>query len=345
MNIATLKRIVLACGITGAIAASATQAAAQSTLDTVKKRGELVCGSNGSAPGFSLVDKSGKWTGLDVELCRAIAAAVLGDASKVKFVPLSAEKRFTALAAGEVDVLARNSTVSLQRSAGTQKIRYAAINYYDGQGFVVHKMMNINRVSGLANKTVCVSKGTTHQYNMQQWFGLRGFNVKELVFDKPEDMYAAFFAQKCQGVTQDATALAAAVVASGHAAEYLMLPDIISKEPLGPYVREGDSQWLDIVRWTHYAMVEADEREITTNNVEGKLEAHDLNVKTFLGVTPGNGKVLGLDEKWVYNIIKQVGNYGESFERNLGQGSDLKFGRGINALWTKGGAMYAPPLH
>jgi len=215
MSIATLNRVVAGAAL-AAMALGALPAAAESTLDTVKKRGQLVCGSSGSTPGFSSVDKSGNWTGLDVDLCRGIAAAVLGDATKVKFVPLSAEKRFDALAAGEVDVLARNSTVSLQRSAGT-KVRFAAINYYDGQGFVAHKMMNIARASGLVDKTVCVAKGTTHQYNMAQWFGLRGYRVYELAFDKPEDMYAAFFAQKCQAVTQDATALAAAIVASGHA--------------------------------------------------------------------------------------------------------------------------------
>jgi general L-amino acid transport system substrate-binding protein len=179
---------------------------------------------------------------------------------------------------------------------------------------------------------------------MAAWFGLRGYRVYSLAFDKSEDMYAAFFAGRCQAVTQDATALAAAVVASGKAPEYLMLQDIISKEPLGPYVRDNDSRWLDVVRWTQNAMLEAEEREITANNVTGKLEAQDVNVRILLGVNPGNGKALGLDEKWAFNIIKQVGNYGESFERNLGQGSPLQFGRGINALWTKGGAMYALPL-
>ena len=348
MNIAALRRITLAGGIVSTMACAlrcpATgQSAGQSTLDAVKKRGQLICGANGSAPGFSAVDASGKWSGLDVDLCRAIAAAVLGDATKVKFVPLTTDRRFAALESGEVDVLARNSTVSLQRSVGA-KVRFAVINYYDGQGFVAPKMMNIARASGLIDKTVCVTRNTTHEFNMAAWFGLRGYRIKTLAFDTPEQMYAAFFAGKCQGVTQDATALAAAIVNSGRAAEYLMLQDIISKEPLGPYVRDGDTPWLEIVRWTHYAMLEAEERGITANNVEGKLEAHDINVQIFLGVRPGNGKKLRIDEKWVYKIVKQVGNYGESFERNLGMGSALKFGRGINALWTKGGAMYALPL-
>ena len=343
MGIATIKRSVMACAVLGILASGALPAAAQSTLDRVKKRGELVCGSNGAAPGFSMASAAGEWTGLDVDLCRAIAAATLGDAKKVKFVALSTERRFPVLESGEIDVLARNTTVSLQRAAGA-KIRFAAVNYFDGQGFVVPKTLQIARASGLIDKTICVTKNTTHEFNMVAWFGLRDYRVYSLAFDTEAAMYAAFFAGRCQAVTQDATALAAAVVNSGKAADYLMLQDIISKEPLGPYVREGDSGWLDVVRWTHNAMIEAEEREITANNVSGKLEAQDLNVRLLLGTRPGNGAKLGLDEKWVFNVIKQVGNYGESFERNLGMGSPLKFGRGLNALWTKGGAMYPLPM-
>jgi len=335
-----LVAIVLAAGV---LLPLAVPASAQSTLDAVRKRGTLVCGVNGAAPGFSMQDAAKQWQGLDVDLCRAIAAATLGDATKVSFVPLTAERRFAVLEAGEIDVLARNTTVSLQRSAGAHA-RFAAINYYDGQAFVAPKRLKLTRVSGLADKTVCVTKGTTHEFNMAAWFSLRGFTVYSLAFDTQDAMYAAFFAGRCQAVTQDSTALAAAIVQSGKAEDYMMLPDIISKEPLGPYVRNGDSPWLDVVRWTHYAMLEAEEREITRNNVDGKLEAKDVNVQILLGVRPGNGKILGLDEKWAYNIVKQVGNYGEIFERNVGAGSPLKFGRGVNALWTKGGAMYAPPL-
>ncbi len=336
-------RLVATMLVAGVLAPLALPASAQSTLDAVRKRGTLVCGVNGSAPGFSVQNAARQWEGLDVDLCRGIAAATLGDATKVNFVPLTAERRFAALEAGEVDVLARNTTVSLQRSAGA-KVRFAAINYYDGQAFVVPKQLKLTRVSGLADKTVCVTRGTTHEFNMASWFGLRGFTVYTQAFDTQDAMYAAFFANRCQGVTQDSTALAAAIVQSGKADDYMMLPDIVSKEPLGPYVRSGDSPWLDVVRWTHYAMVEAEEREITRNNVDGKLEAKDVNVQILLGVRPGNGKILGLDEKWAYNIVKQVGNYGEVFERNVGAASPLKFGRGVNALWTKGGAMYAPPL-
>lgn len=321
----------------------AIPAAAQSTLDVVKKRGMLICGVNGTAPGFSQQNDKKEWKGLDVDLCRAIAAAVLGDAQKVTYVPTTAAERFDVLGAGKIDVLVRNSTIKLQRVAGT-KVRYAVVNYYDGQAFVVPKNLGIGRVSGLAEKIVCVTKGTTHEFNMAAFFKLRNAQVLVLNFDTADAMYKAFFDGRCQGVTQDATALAAAMVASGKAGDFAMLPDIISKEPLGPYVREGDIQWLDVVRWSHYAMLEAEEREITRNNVDVKLEAQDPIVRRLLGVVAGNGKSLGLDEKWAYNIVKQVGNYGESFDRNLGGGSPLKFGRGINALWTKGGAMYPLPL-
>ena len=325
------------------IALAALPASAQSTLEAVKKRGVLICGVNGEAPGFSQQNDKKEWRGLDVDLCRAIAAAVLGDADKVTYVPTTAAERFDVLSAGKIDVLARNSTVNLQRSAGA-KVRFAVVNYYDGQAFVVPKKLGIGRVSGLADKIVCVTNGTTHEYNMAAWFQLRQAQVMVMKFNTADDMYKGFFGGRCQAVSQDATALAAAIVASGKVGDYAMLPDIISKEPLGPYVRDGDSQWLDIVRWTHYAMLEAEEREITQNNVDVKLEAQDPNVRLLLGVVPGNGKVLGLGERWAYTIIKQVGNYGESFNRNLGAGSPLNFGRGINVLWTKGGVMYPLPL-
>lgn len=323
--------------------ASASAGFAQSTLDTVKQRGELVCGVNGDLPGFSLLNAVREWEGLDVEFCRAVAAAVLGDAKKVKFVPLNAQQRFAALESGEIDLLARNTTVTLQRTAGP-KITFAAINYYDGQGFVVPKRMKIERMTQLRGANVCVQKGTTHEFNMTGWFRLRALTVVPMPFDNQKAMYDAFFAGRCIAVTQDVSALAATIVRSGKAADHMMLPDIISKEPLGPFVRTGDDRWLNVVRWTFNAMIEAEEREITQNNVTGKLEATDAAVKIFLGVTPGNGATLGLDEKWAFNIIHQVGNYSESFERNIGARSALGFARGLNALWTKGGLMYPLPL-
>jgi general L-amino acid transport system substrate-binding protein len=318
-------------------------AAGQSTLDLVKQRGQLACGVNGSLPGFSLFNAVKQWEGLDVELCRAVAAAVLGDANKVNFVSVSSERRFAALAAGEFDLLARNSTGTLERTAGT-KVRFVVPNFYDGQAFVVPKKLAIDRATSLRGGMVCALKGTTHLFNMESWFGVRRLTVLPQPFDSEEAMYGAFFASRCMAVTEDSTALAAVLVRSGKAADYMMLPDIISKEPLGPYVRAGDDAWFEIVRWTHYAMLEAEEYDIRADNVDDKRLGKEPLVRRLLGVEPGNGRALGLDEAWAYNIIKQVGNYSESYERNVGAGSALKFGRGINALWSKGGLMYALPL-
>lgn len=335
--------------LAGALAAFATvmlqgPASAESTLDQVRKRGELVCGVDGSLPGFSLYNAVKEWEGLDVDLCRAVAAAALGDARKVKFVPVSANDRFARLAAGDFDMLARNSTVTLQRSAGA-KVRFAVINYIDGQAFVVPKKLKVEQLANLAGSTVCLAKGTTHEFNMVSWFKARRLSVTPMAFDTAEAMYNGFFASRCAAVTADATALAGAIIRSGRAAEYMMLPGVISKEPLGPYVRDGDSQWLDIVRWTHYAMLEAEERGVSPKNIDSlKRELGDPYLRVFLGVDPGNGKALGLSEDWAYNVISQVGNYGDIYERNVGMASPLKFTRGVNALWTKGGQMYPLPL-
>jgi general L-amino acid transport system substrate-binding protein len=315
----------------------------QHTLDVVKKRGKLLCGVNGQAPGFSAQNAAKEWQGLDVDLCRAIASAVFGNATKVEFIPTTAQDRFTRLSAGEFDVLARNSTLNLERSVGT-KVRFAVINYYDGQSFLVPKTLGALQLADLRDKQICVVKGTDHEYNMGAYFKARRIEFIARPFEKPEDMFKAFFEGRCQAVTQDASTLAAAIVQSGKAADYVMLRDFIAKEPLGPYVRDGDSGWLDVVRWTQYAMIEAEERGIDSSNVDLALQSGDFNVQRFVGVIFGYGKILGLDEKWAYNIVKQVGNYGESFERNVGAGSPLKLERGLNALWTQGGLMYAWPV-
>ncbi|HXK18805.1 MAG TPA: amino acid ABC transporter substrate-binding protein, partial [Polyangiaceae bacterium] len=316
--------VVLACGL---------PAAAQQTLEAVKKRGHLLCGVDGALPGFSFLNAAKEWEGLDVDLCRAIAAATLGDATKVQFVSVTAKERFDKLAAGEFDVLARNSTVTLQRSAGL-KVRFAVVNYFDGQAFVVPKKLKIEQLAGVRGGNICVARGTTHEFNIDAWFRARRLTALPVSFDSPEAMYAGFFASRCIAVTADATALAAFIVRSGKAADYVMLPDIISKEPLGPYVRNGDSPWLDIVRWTHYAMLEAEERGITPKSIDAlKREVTDPYLRLFLGVDAGNGKALGLGEDWAFNVIKQVGNYGEIYEKNVGMGSPLKFARGVNALW------------
>ena len=322
---------------------SGTAAAADPTLDVVKRRGVLVCGVNGSLPGFSLLNAVKEWEGLDVDLCRGVAAAVLGRADKVKFVALTPQQRFEQLASGAIDVLAANSTITLQRSAGLG-LEFTTPTYYDGQAFVVAKKLGINGATALASRGICTLRGTTHEDNLKAWFGERRLKATPILFDNQDGMYDAFFQGRCVAVTQDSTALAATIVRSGKAADYMMLPEIISREPLGPYVRRGDDAWADVVRWTQYAMLEAEVLGITRDKASEFLRSNDPRVQRLLGVTPGNGKALGLDETWSYNIVAQVGNYGESYERNVGRGSALKFARGINGLWNQGGLMYPMPF-
>jgi len=327
------------------IASAAAQSAAQSpTLDAVKKRGRLVCGVNGALPGMSLHNALGEWEGLDVDLCRAVAAAVLGVSTKVDFVPLPADRRFDALRAGTVDLMARNTTVTLQRDAA-QGVQFAAVNYYDGQAIVVPRDSTVSELADLRNGSICLTRGSTHELNLQNWFRVRRLSVRPLAFADEGAMYDAFLAGDCVAVTQDATALISTFVRRNKAAGVRMLPDIISREPLGPYVRAGDTGWLDVVRWTHYAMLEAEELGLTQANVDQqRRESHDMLVRNLLGQIPGNGRALGLDETWAYNIVVQVGNYGESFERNLGARSPLGLRRGLNALWRNGGQMYPLPV-
>lgn len=323
---------------------SAQAVSAQPTLDLVRKRGELICGVNGLLPGFSAPNAAKQWEGLDVDYCKAIAAAVLGDATKVKYVPLSAEKRFDALAAGQVDVLVRNSTYNLERSAGG-KIRFAAVNFYDGQAFVIPKERRIDRAVQLTGQTICVTKGTDHEANLMAWAAVEGVSIKTLAVPNQNEMYEAFYDRKCLAITQDATALASTIVRTNRAFLFKMLPDVISKEPLGPYVRSGDDAWLDVVRWTHYALVMGEELGISSGNVENlRKEGRGAQLKRLLGVTPGAGRTLGLDDAWAFNMLKQVGNYGEIFGRNVGMQSPLKFTRGINGLLKECGLMYAPPI-
>lgn len=336
-----LASVALAAGLLGLGVASA---AAQSTLDTVKKRGRLACGVNGALPGFSLRNAVGEWQGLDVDLCRAVAAAVLGVSTKVDFVPLPSDKRFEALRAGAVDMMARNTTVTLRRDAAAG-IQFAAVNYYDGQAIVVPKDSTARELADLRNGSVCLTRGSTHELNLQNWFRVRKLSVRPLAFADENAMYDAFLNGECAAVTQDATALISTFARRNRAAGVRMLPEIISREPLGPYVRDGDKAWLDVVRWTHNAMVEAEALELTRSNVDReRRESHDMLVRDLLGRTPGNGRALGLDEAWAFDVIVQVGNYGESFERNLGGRSPLGLKRGANALWRDGGLMYPLPM-
>ena len=294
--------------------------------------------------GFSLADSQGKWTGLDVDTCRAVAAAIFGDADKVKFVPTTAQQRFTALQSGEVDLLARTTTYTLTRDTALG-FDFTGINYYDGQGFMVNKKLGVKSAKELNGATVCVSPGTTTELNLADYFRANKMSFKPVVIEKVEEVRAAFFAGRCDVYTTDASGLYSTRVANApNPDDYIVLPEIISKEPLGPVVRHGDNQLGDIVRWALFAQIEAEEYGITSKNVDEMLKSDNPTIKRILGVTPGMGKALGVDEKWVYNIIKQVGNYGESFDRNVGMGSPLKIARGQNALWTQGGLQYAPPI-
>ncbi len=319
-------------------------AQAGATFDAVKAKGFLQCGTNTGLGGFAAPDSQGVWKGLDVDVCRAIAAAVFGDATKVKYTGLTAQQRFTALQSGEVDVLSRNTTQTLTRDASLGLIG-AGINYYDGQGFMVTKKLGVKSAKELNGATVCVQPGTTTELNLADYFRAEKMTFKPVVIEKLDEVVAAYAAGRCDVYTTDASGLAATRATQlPNPDDHLILPEIISKEPLGPMVRQGDDQWLVVVRWALNAMIEAEEYGITSANVDEMLKSENPNIKRILGVTPGAGKALGLDEKWAYNIIKQVGNYGESFERNVGMGSPLKLARGVNQQWSKGGALYAWPI-
>jgi general L-amino acid transport system substrate-binding protein len=334
----------IAVTLAAAAAAVTVPAHAGKTLDGVKTRGQLVCGVNTSGPGFSNADSQGRWTGLDVDFCRAVAAAVLGDASKVKFVPLNSQQRFSSLQAGEIDVLSRNSTWTLTRDASLGVV-FTGINYFDGQGFMVPKKLKIDSAKKMNGATVCVQAGTTSEKNVADYFGANGMKYKPVVFDTAEAITSAFFAGRCQVYTTDMSDLAGARTKAPKADDYVILPQVISKEPLGPSVRRGDDEWFQIVRWTLFAMLEAEEDGLTQANVDQqKATNKDPGVQRFLGVSEDTGKLLGLDKEWAYRIVKQVGNYGESFESNLGPKTPIGLPRGVNNLWTKGGLMYAPPI-
>jgi general L-amino acid transport system substrate-binding protein len=343
MSAARLALVPLAASLALTLGV-ATPALAGKTLDAVKARGEVVCGVNTSAPGFSSTDSKGRWQGLDVDTCRAVAAAVLGSGEKVKFVPLNSQQRFAALQSGEIDILSRNTTWTLTRDASLG-IVFAGINYYDGQGFMVPKKLKIDSAKKLNNATVCVQAGTTSEKNVADYFLANGMKYKSVVFDTAEAIQSAFFAGRCQVYTTDMSDLAGARTQTSKPDDYAILPEIVSKEPLGPAVRRGDDDWFQIVRWSLFVLIEAEEAKLTQANVDKmKAESKDPAVQRLLGVTEDTGKLLGLDKEWAYRIVKQVGTYGESFERNMGPKSPLGLPRGVNKLWNQGGLMYSPPV-
>jgi general L-amino acid transport system substrate-binding protein len=337
-----MRRFVTICAVAGALAAFGSAAVA-GTLDEVKKRGTLNCGANGQLPGFGLPDAQGNWTGLDVDFCRALAAALFNDPKKVKFVALTAKDRFTALQSGDVDVLARNTTWTLSREAQLG-LQGTAVNYYDGQGFIVRKDLKIKSARELDGATVCVQQGTTTELNLADYFRTNKMQLKSVTFLSLEEALNAYQSGRCNAYTTDASGLYSARLKLAKPDDHFVLPEIISKEPLAPFVRQGDSQWFDVVKWTHYAMLIAEEDGITKANVDEQLKSPNPEIKRVIGVDGNFGEQLGLTKDWVYRIVKHVGNYGEVFDRNVGQGSPLKISRGLNALWTKGGIQYAPPI-
>ncbi|WP_406853614.1 amino acid ABC transporter substrate-binding protein [Alsobacter sp. KACC 23698] len=327
----------------GAVAALVAGSASAGTLDNVKQKGFLQCGSNTGLAGFGQPDAQGNWTGLDVEFCRAIAAAVLNDATKVKFVPLSAKDRFTALQSGEVDVLVRNTTWTISRDTSLG-LNFTGINYYDGQGFMVRKSLKVASALELNGASVCVQQGTTTELNLADYFRANKIQLKSVTFASSDETLKAYEAGRCDAFTTDASGLYAERLRLAQPDEHLVLPEIISKEPLGPAVRHGDDQWFDIVKWVGYAQLTAEELGVDQKNVDSMLKSDNPDIKRLLGTEGKFGEALGLSNDWAYRVIKLVGNYGESFERTVGQGSPLKIKRGLNALWNKGGLQYAPPI-
>ncbi len=318
--------------------------ASADTLETVKDRDLLHCGVTTGFAGFSAPDDKGEWHGLDIDMCKAVAAAVLGDASKFKAVPLNAQQRFTALQSGEVDVLTRNTSVTQQRDTALGVIS-AGVNFYDGQGFLVTKDLGVSSAKELDGATVCMQTGTSNENNMATWARANGINYQPVVIEQFNEVVNAFAAGRCDVFTTDASGLASIRISKmENPDDYLVLPEIISKEPLGPFVRQGDDAWLSVVKWSLQAMIVAEELGVTSENVDEQLNSDDPNIRRLLGVTPGAGKNLKLDEKWAYNIISQVGNYGESFDRTVGANSPLQIERGLNKLWTEGGLMYGFPI-
>jgi general L-amino acid transport system substrate-binding protein len=312
-------------------------------LDTVKQRGSLNCGANGQLPGFGLPDAQGNWTGLDVDLCRAVAAAIFNDASKVKFVPLTAKDRFTALQTGDVDVLIRNTTWTLLRDTQLG-LNATGINYYDGQGFIIRKSAKVNSALELNDATICVQQGTTTELNLADYFRANRMRLRSVTFATLDEAVRAYETDRCNAFTTDASGLYAVRLKLAKPDDHVVLPEIISKEPLGPFVRHGDDQWFDVVKWVLFAMINAEELNVNKANVDEQMKSDNPEIKRMLGTEDNFGERLGLTKDWVYRIVKLVGNYGEVFDRNVGQGSALKIARGLNALWTKGGVQYAPPI-
>ncbi|MEI2386944.1 amino acid ABC transporter substrate-binding protein [Breoghania sp. JC706] len=329
--------------VLGAALGMAVTAASGATLDDVKAKGFVQCGMSQGLPGFSNPDSSGNWSGLDVDFCKAMAAAIFGDASAAKYTPLSAKERFTALQSGEIDVLPRNTTWTMTRDT-TLGLNFVGVNYYDGQGFMVRKALGVSSALELSGASICTNTGTTTELNVADYFRANNMPYEIVAFEKSDEVVQAYDSGRCDVYTTDASGLYAQRLKLTNPDEHMVLPEIISKEPLGPVVRQGDDQWFNIAKWTLFAMVNAEELGVTKANVDEMKSSDNPAIKRLLGLEGSFGENLGLSNDWAYNIIKAVGNYGESFDNNVGPKTPLGISRGLNALWSKGGIMYAPPI-
>ncbi|MBL8569793.1 MAG: amino acid ABC transporter substrate-binding protein [Phreatobacter sp.] len=342
-----MKRIVSTIALGAAMSFGATMALAQTpgrtTLQNIQAKGFIQCGVTQGLAGFSMPDSAGNWTGMDVDFCRALAAAVFNDPSKVRFSPLSAKDRFTALQSGEIDVLSRNTTWTLQRDTSLG-LNFSVVNYYDGQGFMVRKSLNVKSARELSGASVCVQTGTTTELNVADFFRANNLKYEPVVFATADETVKAYDAGRCDVFTTDASGLYAERVKLQRPDDHMVLPEIISKEPLGPAVRHGDDQWMDIVKWTHFAMITAEELNISKANLDQMLQSTNPEIRRVLGIEGNNGEALGLTKDWVVRIVRHVGNYAEVFDRNVGPTTRLGISRGLNALWNKGGLQYAPPI-
>ena len=335
-------RSLVKMSLAAALLCAGAYAAGAGTLDQVKTRGTLICGTNPGLAGFALPDDQGAYKGLDIDECRALAAATLGDPTKVKYLPINAKDRPTILASGQIDVLVRNTTWTLSREAGG--MFFTGVNYYDGQGFMVRKKLGVDSALKLDGASICVQQGTTTELNLADYFRSNNMSLKSVTFATGDEAIKAYDSGRCDAYTTDSSGLYGERVLLANPNDNIVLPEIISKEPLSPAVRQGDDNWEDIVRWVHYAMVDAEELGVSKTNLDDQLKSANPEIRRLLGVEGQFGEAMGLTNDWAVRVLKAIGNYGESFERTVGQGSQLKIARGINALWTKGGLQYGIPV-
>jgi len=339
-----MKRMLLSLALGTAVSLAGISAASAGTLDDVKSKGFIQCGVSQGLIGFSNPDDKNNWTGLDVDFCRAVAGAVFGDGQKVKFTPLSAKERFTALQSGEIDILSRNTTWTMGRDTSLGLV-FAGVTYYDGQGFLVKKSLGVDSALKLDGASVCTQTGTTTELNLADYFRANNMKYEVVAFEKADEVIAAYDSGRCDVFTTDQSGLYAERLKLKNPDENVVLPEIISKEPLGPVVRQGDDAWFNVVKWTYFALLNAEEAGVTAANADDMVaNSTDPGIRRLLGVEGDFGKAIGLENNWAANAVKAVGNYGEMFDRNVGPDTNLKISRGVNALWSKGGIQYAPPV-